>query len=67
MKLPKYMEIVADKSSRKPTVSFSVRIKRWGIPIILFNAMRKFEGIKWYHWLIVYPKVCVKAMIRGVV
>jgi len=67
MKLPKYMEIVADKSSRKPTVSFSVRIKRWGIPIILFNAMRKFEGIKWYHWLIVYPKVCVKAMIRGLV
>lgn len=67
MKLPKYMKIVDDKSSRKPTVSFSVRIKRWGIPIILFNAMRKFEGIKWYHWLIIYPEVCVKAMIRGLV
>ena len=58
-KLPKYMKITIGKKHSM----INVTIKKWGIPIIFFKAMRKMEGIKWYHWL-VYPKICIKA-IRG--
>ena len=67
MQLPKYIKTKLVKSAIGGAVTVRVSVKRWGIPIILFNAMRKFEGIKWYHWLIAYPKICVKAMIRGLV
>ena len=65
MKLPKYMEIVAEKPGRKPTVMYLVRIKRWGIPIIFFKAMRQIEEVRWHDWITVFPAACVKAMRRG--
>jgi len=62
MRLPKHINV--EEIPGKMAVRVSV--KRWGIPILFFKAMRRFEGIKWYHWLIIYPRACVKAMIKGV-
>lgn len=60
MKLPKYMRLeFKDKK-------IFVHVKKWGIPILMFNAMREFEGLKWYHWLL-YPKICFKAIRGGLV
>lgn len=63
-KLPKYMKIEPLSNGLKPSISFNVVIKRWGIPILAFNAMREFEGLRWYHWLL-FPKICIKAMRGG--
>jgi len=59
-KLPKYMSL----ESKGNHLKFTLRIKKWGIPILMFKAMKKFEGLKWYHWLL-YPKICFKAMRGG--
>jgi hypothetical protein len=58
MKTPKYMKISKPRLSDGQLI-VDVRIKKWGIPIILFKAMRDMKeyGIK--RWL-VYPSVCVK-------
>jgi len=57
-KLPKYMKL-----EFKGKKAF-IHIKKWGIPIMIFQGMKKFEGLKWYHWLL-YPKICIKAMRGG--
>lgn len=59
-KLPKYMYI---KSAGSP-LKFTLVIKKWGIPILMFQVMKEFEGLKWYHWLL-YPKICIKALRGG--
>lgn len=57
-KLPKYMKL---EFKGKKTF---IHIKKWGIPALIFQAMKKLEGLKWYHWLL-YPKICFKAMRGG--
>ena len=57
-KLPKYMTLEFKGSKA------IVHIKKWGIPVWMFQAMLKMEGLKWYHWLL-YPKICFKAMRGG--
>ena len=57
-KLPKYMTL-----EFKGKKAF-IHIKKWGIPVLMFQTMREFEGLKWYHWLL-YPKICVKALRGG--
>jgi hypothetical protein len=57
-KLPKYINL--EFKERKAFI----HLKTWGIPILMFQAMVKMEGLKWYHWLL-YPKICVKAMRGG--
>ena len=59
-KLPKYMSL---EGTGNP-LNFTIRIKKWGVPVWMFQAMLKMEGLKWYHWLL-YPKICFKAMRGG--
>ncbi|MGF7059285.1 hypothetical protein [Brassicibacter mesophilus] len=52
-KLPKYMKL-----KYLGDLKFNVRIKKWGIPIIVFKAMKNFE-LKWHQWFL-YPYFCIK-------
>jgi len=63
MRLPKYIKIYPEKASQlKQPLCFFIHIKKWGIPIIVFKALREYKA-PWYKW-VVFPSVCVK-MIRG--
>ena len=57
-KIPKYMSLKFEKTM------FTISIKKWGLPLLIFGAMRKFDGLKWYHWLL-YPKICSRAFRGG--
>lgn len=52
-KLPRYMKL-----KYLGDLKFNVKIKKWGIPIIVFKAMNNFE-LKWYQWFL-YPCFCIK-------
>lgn len=58
MKIPKYMK--AEIQSGK----MYVHIKRWGLPIILFKALRNGINTKWWVWLI-YPYLCIELMCKS--
>lgn len=58
-KLPKYIKLKMNGN-----LSYTLTIKKWGLPIIIFKAMKKNYNLKWYHWIIFYPYLCFKA-IRG--
>lgn len=66
MKLPKYMVVTPIRvSPRKPAVKFRVRVKWWGWPVIVFNAMRDHYEIPWYAWIWWYPYLCVRVMVKA--
>jgi len=69
MKAPRYIKIKPQTGNRHG-LTYTVSIKWWGWPIILFKTMRDRTIARWYMWpfvwLYLYPSVCVHAM-RGAV
>lgn len=59
-KLPKYMSL---ESTGNP-LNFTLKVKNWGIPILIFSAMQELN-VKWYCWLL-YPKICIKLLRGGI-
>ncbi len=59
MKIPKYMKIEPMPNCLKPALSYTVSIKRWGIPILIFKCMKERLELPWYYWLL-YPYFCLK-------
>lgn len=61
-KLPRYMELKPVPNGLKPSLTYKLTIKRWGVPIIIYKCLKKCE-LKWYMWPL-YPYVCFK-VLRG--
>jgi hypothetical protein len=59
-KLPKYLKIDYDPIKK----NYILKIKKWGLPIIVYITLKERFNLKWYHWLY-YPYFCVKFMIKG--
>lgn len=58
-KLPKYMKL-----KHEGNFNYTLIIKKWGIPFLLFKTIKRNFKLKWYQWIIFYPYICFKA-IRG--
>jgi hypothetical protein len=46
-KLPPYMKVTEDYLNMK----YIVKIKYWGLPIILFKTLKDDYELKWYQWI----------------
>jgi hypothetical protein len=57
MKFPSYIDAKPDWK----TMTMNVKVKKWGMPILLFKALKKNFTLKWYQWLL-YPYLCFKIM-----
>lgn len=60
-KLPRYMKL-----KHEGNFNYTLIIKKWGIPFLLFKAIKKNYEFKWYHWFTLYPYVCLRIMFGGV-
>ncbi|SMC38572.1 hypothetical protein SAMN02745168_0638 [Papillibacter cinnamivorans DSM 12816] len=60
MKIPKYLKIIPSGTGKR-SITFTVKVKWWGWPILIFKAMRERFVFPWYSWL-AYPYFCVKIM-----
>jgi hypothetical protein len=58
-RLPAYLKLAPIPGAKG--VAFSLKIKRWGLPILIFQVMRECFDFPWYYWL-AYPYLCFKAM-----
>ncbi len=49
-------------------VKLTVTVKRWGVFVLLWRAIREGFDIPWYHWhraVLVYLRMCLKVMLCG--
>lgn len=59
-KLPRYLTVEQEKS--KP-FTLTIRLKKWGIPVLVYKTMKERFDLKWYHWAL-YPCFCLKIMVK---
>lgn len=62
MKIPKYIK-VTPISGKPKSFTYCISIKKWGIPILVFKAIKNFD-VPWWAKTIVYIKTCFR-MIRS--
>lgn len=50
----------------KKTFRFVIVVKKWGLPILLYKAIKRRKAKKWFMWPVIwlydYPKLCIKAI-----
>jgi len=62
-KLPFYIEAENLKKNNKHQLVMDIKIKRIGIPILVFKALKEFN-IKCYEWIYYYPYFCLKMILK---
>lgn len=64
MRLPAYMTMRTTFDNDSGQLMAHITVKKWGMPILIFKALKDNFDTKWYTWLF-YPYLCVKIMIGG--
>jgi hypothetical protein len=60
--LPPYMEINWCDNKNKPRgLTLKVKIKKWGVPILVFKALKSNNPIRLWQWF-AFPYLCFKLM-----
>lgn len=55
-KLPRYIKL-KPCPGRVNALTYTMTIKRWGVPFLVFKVLKERFNLKWYHWLW-YPFLC---------
>lgn len=58
-RLPAYLKLIPVQGAKG--IVFRLKIKRWGLPILIFQVMRERFDFPWYYWL-ACPYLCFKAL-----
>ena len=69
MKCPKYITVSKMHSKDGEggvlkNLYVTISVKKWGLPILLFKALRNAKDLPWYRWL-KYPKLCFRVLRGG--
>lgn len=66
MRMRRYIKVTPIKGSRRDmAMHYTLEVKKWGYPFLIFKCLRERYSLKWYQWFM-YPYICFKLM-RGTV
>lgn len=60
MKLHRYVKVKHERG-----FDYTLTIKKWGIPLLFHKVLKERFVLKWYHWILFYPYLCLKVMFGG--
>lgn len=58
-RLPKYM-----KTELKNNGIVEITIKKWGLPLLLYQTLKENYELTFLQWLIFYPYMCFKVITK---
>ena len=58
-KVPWYIKLETNIKGGRLKATFKIR--RWGIPVLVYKCLKENFDLKWYQWLL-YPYLCIRMM-----